>query len=276
MAALNLNPEKFVEGGGLIDDVDCTIESARFEEFDYMGKATPVPALKLVIDVAGESFDQYYSMGNLQDWIPSEDGTQLLQAGKATSIRLTSNGGIFLKSLVDAGFPTDKLGEDVSVLDGLQAHMIQVPEPERAGIKRTKEQLTKIEKFGPKTILVISEVQTLPWEKGKPAGKKTAGKKAATNKAVPKKTAAKKAAPKKTAAKKAAAPEEDGDIEAKATEWVMEMLADGDLTKKELPQKIFKAYSADGDKNAVIKLVFSDDFLNAGPWDFEDGTLSMG
>jgi hypothetical protein len=263
--ALNLNPEAFVEGGGLVDDVDVTFSKVRFEEFDYNGKAaSPVPALKLVIDVAGDEITQYYSMGRLQDWIPSEDGKQLLQAGQATSIRLTSNGGIFLKSLVDAGFPADKLGEDVSILDGTQVHMIQVPEPSRPGLKKNKEQLEKEEKFGPKTILVVSEVQTLPWEKKSPGGKKA-------KKAAPKKTA------KKAAAKKAdPTPAGDDDLEGKATEWVMEMLADGDLTKKELPQRIFKERAGDDDKNAVIKLVFSDDFLNAGPWEFEDGVLSMG
>lgn len=270
--AAMLNPETFVEGGGLIDDVDVTLTGCSFEQFDYNGKASPVPALKLEIEAADISVTQYYSMGALKDWMPSEDGNQLLSVGSATSIRMSSNGGILLKSLVDAGFPADKLGDDISVLVGLQAHMIQVPEPGRS-MKKTKEQEEKEAKYGPKTILVVSAVNKLPWEKATPAG----GKKTAT-KAKPK---PKKAAPKKTAPKKEE-PADDGvaeasDVEAKATEVIMEILAEsGTVTKKELPAKIFKMRADDPDKNEMIKTVFNDDFLAAGPWTFDDGTLIAG
>lgn len=262
--AVGLNPENFLEGGGLIDDVDVTFTECLFEEFDYNGKAdTAVPALKVVMDVAGDENIQYYSMGRLQDWIPSEDGKQLLSVGTATSIRLSSNGGILLKSLVDSGFPGDKLGDDISILNGLQVHMIQVPEPQR-GMKKTKEQEEKETKFGPKTILVVSEVQVLPWEKKKPAG--AGAKKKPAGKAKPK------------AAKAAAAEEvEGGEIEEKATEVIMEILADaGTATKKELPAKIFQLRKDDPDRNAIVKVVFDDDFLSNGPWEYDDGILVSG
>lgn len=268
--AAMLNPETFVEGGGLIDDVDVTFTGCSFEQFDYNGKASPVPALKLELEAADISVTQYYSMGALKDWMPSEDGTQLLSVGSATSIRMSSNGGILLKSLVDAGFPADKLGDDISVLVGLQAHMIQVPEPGRS-MKKTKEQEEKEAKFGPKTILVVSAVNKLPWEKATPAG----GKKTAT-KAKPKP----KAAPKKTTTKAAPAADaaaEDSDVESKATEVIMEILAEsGTVTKKELPAKIFKMRADDPDKNEMIKTVFNDEFLAAGPWSYDDGTLIAG
>ena len=234
--------------------------SARFEEFDYNGIADePVPALKLTIQAADLEVVQYYSMGKLQDWIPSEDGKQLLSVGSAINIRLTSNGGIFLKSLVDAGFPADKLGDDISILDGLQAHMIQVPEPER-GLKKTKEQEAKEKKYGPKTILVVSEVQVLPWEKKKPGGKLK-----------------RKAAKKTTKTQKTETEAEvDTDIQAKAGEVVTAILADaGTVTRTELPAKIFKHMKGDTDKNKIIKLAFDPEetFLKNGPWAYTDGTL---
>jgi hypothetical protein len=258
-----LNPDSFVEGGGLIDDVDATFKSCTFEMFDYNGKADPAPALKLVLDVAGDEMTQYYSMGSAKDWIPSEDGKQLLSVGSATSIRLSSNGGIFLKSLVDSGFPGDKLGDDISILDGTQAHMIQVPEPQRS-TKKTKEQQEKEAKYGPKTILVVSAINRLPWEKATPAG----GKKApATGKPVSKPAA-------KPAAKTETAEVSGGAVEDKVTEFILGVLAEaGTVMKKELPAKIFAALKDDPDKSAMVKVVFSDDFLNAGPWNYSDGVL---
>ena len=264
MNAVNLNPETFLEGGGLIDDVDVTVKEAIFEAFDYNGKADATPALKMTIQAADIELVQYYSMGKMNDWIPSDDGKQLLSVGSATSIRLSSNGGIFLKSLVDSGFPADKLGDDISILDGLQAHMIQVPEPSR-GMTKSKEQEEKEAKFGPKTILVVSEVQVLPWEKKKPAGKPKA------------KAKAKPAAKAKAKPKAKAKVESDSSVEDKATEAVMEILAnEGSAIKKTLPQKIFKLRPDDPDRNAIVKIAFDDEFLSAGPWSYEDGTLVLG
>lgn len=258
--AANLNPETFLEGGGLIDDVDVTVLEARFESFDYNGKAEePIPALKLKVQAADTEVEQYYSMGAMKDWIPSEDGKQLLAVGSATAIRLSSNGGIFLKALVDAGFPADKLGDDISILEGMQCHMIQVPEPERS-MKKTEAQLEREKKFGPKTILVVSEVQTLPWEKKKPAGK----------------PGGKKVAGKKKAAKKE---ENNIDIETKATDVINTLLAEaGTLTRLELPAKIVAAMKDDADRIEIVKMVFdpSEEFLKNGPWTYDEGTLIAG
>lgn len=252
--AANLNPDGFVEGGGLIDDIDITVAEARFDLFDYNGKVVPgVPSLRVEMESEDdEKATQYYSMGKSDDWIPSDDGTQILATGSATSIRMTSNGGIFLKSLVDAGFPADKLGDDISILDGLKCHVIRVPAPKRAGLKReTKKDFED-------TILIVSEIRTLPWEKSKPKG-------AAKGKA---------AAKKGKASSKAVSKKDEGDASEKAAEVIMGILAeDGTVTKKELPGKLFKALKDDPDRNAIVKIAFDDDFLADGPWTYEDGTL---
>jgi len=271
--AASLNPENFTEGGGLIDDVDVTFKECGFEMFDYQGKsATPAPCLKIVLAVEeGDDAEQYYSMGSTQDWIPSEDGSQLVAVGKATAIRLSSNGGIFLKSLIDAGFPADKLGDDISILTGLQAHMIQVPAPARKGLKKTKEQEEREEKFGPKTILVVSEIKGLPWETKAPVGKPKA-------KAPAGKPAAAPAKAKATTKAAAPAPETSGDdLTGEATTAILSILeAAGTITKKELPAKLFQTLKADPNRNEIIKLVFNDEFLKSGPWEYADGTLIGG
>lgn len=263
--AASLSPEDFVEGGGLIDDVDVVLKSCVFDMFDYNGKVVPgVPSLKVVLEMEdGEEATQYYSMGNSSDWIPSEDGSQLLAVGKATNIRMSSNGGIFLKSLIDAGFPAEDLGDDITVLDGLQAHVIRVPAPKRPGIKRESEK-----KFED-TILIIGDIIALPGEKKKPAG---APKGAAKTKTKSKAKTKAKAAPKEEPAA-----EVEGDVADKATAAILDLLeSEGTVSKKDLPAKIFQTMKADPDRNAIIKIVFDDDFLSDGPWDFEDGVLIGG
>lgn len=262
---VSLNPETFLEGGGLIGDVDVLFKSNTFAMFDYGGTVPGgSPSLKAVMLAEGEEeeMDQYYSLGNARDWQPSDDGTQLVAIGNATGIRATSNGGMFLKALVDAGFPADKLGDDITVLDGLQAHVIRVPVPERAGIAKSKKQKDREEKYGPPTLLIVSEIITLPWEKAKAKG-------------APKKAAAKGKAKAKAKGKKTG--EESGGADEKAVETVMAILAeDGTVAKKDLPAKIFQAMKTDPDRNEVIKLVFDDAFLSNGPWGYEDGTLIAG
>lgn len=258
--SVSLNPETFTEGTGLIDDRDVTFESNAFVMFDYNGKRPPgVPAVKSILKMDNEEIEQYWTMGSEKDWKPSEDGKQLLAIGSATGIRASSNGGIFLKSLVEAGFPADKLGEDISILDGLQAHVIRVPAPERGGLKKEKEK--KYED----TILVVSEIKVLPWEAKKPKGAPAAKP---------------KGAPAAAKGKSAVAPKaEVGDeLTQKATDTLLSILSEcgGTLTKKEIPGKIFQVLKTDEDKNAVLKLAFSDEFLSTGPWAFADGTLMLG
>lgn len=267
MPGVNLNPETFLEGGGLIDDVDVVFTEARFEMFDYNGKADePIPALKITIDCAGDESVQYYSMGRSQDWMPSDDGTQLMAVGSATAIRMSTNGGIFLTSLVDSGFPAEKLGDDISVLDKLEAHMIQVPEPSR-NLKKTKEQEEREKKYGPKTILVVNGINKLPWEKSKPKGK--AGK--------PKTKTKPKSTPKKTKKVETPAADTGGDISERLTEYIVGILAEeGSVAKKDLPQKIFAEFNDDPDKASMVKTAFDDEFLEAGPWTYDDGLLVAG
>ena len=251
---VSLNPESFVEGGGLLDDVDVTIKEARFIMFDYEGKSpVAVPALKITFDPGdGELVTQCWSMGKATDWQPSKDGKKLIPIGSATAIVKTSNGGIFVTSLINAGFPGDRLAEgDISCLDGMEAHVIRTPAPERTGIEGQKK---------PATILIIDKIIALPGENKKKSGKATRSK----------------------GATKAAASGTGDNPAAEAAEKAITdllILAEDGIDRADLITEVFKKVTEttkDGKlAKAAAQLAYSDDFLNADdrPWVVEDGVV---
>jgi hypothetical protein len=207
-------------------------------------------------------------MGSAQDWAPSTDGKKLVAVGSATGIRANCNGAIFLKSLIDSGFPEDKVGDDVSVFEGMQAHVIRIPEPKRS-MAKSKEQKEREERFGPPTILVVDEIITMPWDKkkGKGAPKGGKGGKGKGGKGSG-----------KAGKDKEAADTTGGDLTEKAQETVMAIvLEEGEVNKKKLPTLVFQALKKDPDRNAIAKLVFDDEFLGDGEWayDKDSGKLSI-
>lgn len=264
--AISLNPETFNEGGaGLIDDVDLVVKSARFGMFEY-GKTGKRPALLFTFTTdEGESLEEPYSVGKKEDWMPSDDGKQLLAVGASTSLHVSSKAGMFFKSLVEIGFPGEKLGDDISILDGLKAHFIRVPDPERKGLTKSKEQLEKEAKYGPPTTLLPSAIVSLPWEKTKPVGApKAAGKP---------KAAAKKA-------EEAAPAEESADIEVNATDAVLAVLTDagGELKITQLPGKILAKLREMGvpEQTPTLRKAVDAEFLKTGPWVYDGSTVKLG
>jgi hypothetical protein len=257
---VSLNPDDAV-AGGLLADVNVTFVKVRFNMFDYGGAAQAVPAIHAAMETPeGESAEQYWSMGSSKDWMPSEDGTMLDPVGTASQLRQGSNGMIFLEQLISSGFPKDRLGDDISVLDGLQAHVIRIPAPARPGIKKKEGDDRE------QTILVVDEILQLPWEatddkvgKGKAAGK---GK--ATGKA--------KAAP---------VPDEvTNGLAERAEEIVMEALSTADsasIDRKALAVKIYSTLKGDDDRTALMNLIGSEDFLRGErPWQYDGKAVSIG
>jgi hypothetical protein len=258
---VSLKPCDAVEGGGLLDDVDVKITESRFAMFDYGGKAQPVPAIMWKLDAmdGGEPVTQYWSIGKSLDWMPSDDGKELMPIGRATQLVSSSNGMLLLSSLVNAGLPESKLGADISVLDGMECHVNRVAAPVRKGLANQKEN---------QTILVVTKIHKLPWEKD--SGKNTS-----------------KQQPKGSAKSRSAAKSNSSgpDTEAVATEFLLSILSDDDIMK-DYPDGIPKAKLApvafskfavnDPNRSAVVQLVFKDEFLNSGPWTYSGGKVSMG
>ena len=250
-----LRPSGFSEGGGLLDDVNATVKKARFEIFDYQGKGNAVPSCRFDLQLEdGSEVSQNWSCGKATDWQPSEDGKTLVAIGRATSLNRQSNVALLLESIVNSGFPEDRIGDDITIFEGMEAHFVRVPAPERKGLtKRTDAQGNVIEQ----TVLVADKIIKLPWEK-----------KASAPKALAKAPAS---APKK-------APAAEGeDLTEVASAAVLEILAENPdgVAKAQLPALLFKKLASHPKKAQIMQVAFKGEFLSSGSWTYDKGKLSL-
>ena len=228
---VSIRPSEFVEGGAVPIDRNLLWGPCRFNLFDYTKKdgtvvATTVAAKIHYKDDEGMEYDQQYSAGDPKRFAPSADGKTLEALTDSSNLSRSSNYYILMSALINAGFPENRLGEDISVLDGLYTHNIGNPEPKRSGLVRETAEGAR-----EKVISIPDSVIKLPWE-GK-AGKAALVKKAA-----------------------APAEEDAGDAEADALALVTEMLADADkVTRQQVATKAIRSKN-----QPVAKLVFSPKF----------------
>ncbi len=255
VAGIGLGPSGYVEGGGLLDNVVVDWTEVRFEMFDYGGQSDsgPVPALRVTFTPEdGEPSDQYFSAGKAEDWEPSKDGTTLVAVGNAKGINKSCNMAILIHSLIEAGFPEDKIEDDCTVFEGMITHVVRVPAPKRPGlVVRTRADGRTFEK----TNLVVDKIIKLPWEK---SGKRTG----ATG-----------------STKQEEKPEAGETIEDKAVAAVIAAVsgAGGALDKKKLGTVVYGDLKGDPDRSKIVQLIYDDKFLSKnGPWEYKNGKVSMG
>jgi len=228
---VSIRPSEFVEGGAVPVDRNLLWKECRFNLFDYTRKtgevvATTVAAKITYQDDEGTEYEQQYSAGDPNRFQPSKDGKTLEALTESANLSKSSNYYILMNALINAGFPENRLGEDISVLDGLYTHNIGLPEPKRSGLVREP-----VEGARARVISVPDSIIKLPWEN---KGKATQAKKAT-------------AAP---------AEEDAGDAEADALTMVTEMLADVDkVTRQQVATKAIRSKN-----QPVAKLVFSPKF----------------
>lgn len=248
---VSFNPEDAVSGG-VLEEGDYEFSDAQFIMFDYGGKSEsgPVPALsvKMTDLKSQDEVEQVWSAGS--GYVPSEDGMSLV--GAIPGIKKKTNLYALFVSLVEADFPLAELNKhDISVLNGLKAHMIRKPGA-AAEIYKTRPEGEQ-GKGGDRTVPVVGEILELPG--GKKDGKKSGGGK-------------------KAADKPAAKGGKDG-VTKKATSTLMGLLKDNpSIAQSDLAGIAFEALADDDDRNAVLKVMFDENFLKDGPWNFADGTIT--
>lgn len=249
------DPEAFAVGGGLLDDADVLVKSARFQHFSYPGSNEVTTALMTILeDAEGKIHEQPYSVGNPEKFAPSEDGSKVLLTGTANSINAKSNFAQFVKSLIDAGVPRTLFQtDDIRVLDGLRVHVVAVAQKDKDG------KTIKNAKGFDRTVLLASKLIALPGEKPTAAAKTTApkGTKAATGAPA---TAKAPAAP-------AAGVEVTQEIADKAVGYIAQVAAKqgGTVARSKVSALVFQLamQAKDSDKASLPKLAFDKDFLAA-------------
>jgi hypothetical protein len=236
MTTMGLAPSTHV-AGGLIDDVDINIPQ-------------PVLAICMTMDCEGEEHAQYYSVGPLENWVPSKDGKTAEKVGKSGGMSKSSNGSQLIASIVNAGFPEDKLKDDLSIFDGLKGHVNRVAQPKRTGLAQKKK-----EDGREATILLFTSITEIP------GGKKVKGKaKASTKKA------------------EAEPAEVDEDIDNSTTMAILEAVSEGPVPRGTISKAVFKIAMKDPNRNKIVARAYDDAFLKGlaeeGIIDYDGTTIS--
>lgn len=253
--AVSLRPGD-AQQGGFLDDVDVTFREVSAEIFDFNGKSKPGTCIKVAFETEdGQEKIEYYRVGSPEKLVPSGDRRRILAVGGATGIMSRSKGYHLITSIINAGFPEDKVSDDVSVFSGLRAHvnLTTLPEKFKGDDGQDKEN---------KAVLV-TKILSLPWENQGPA--KGGAKRASAPRA---------AATSAPAQQAAAAPAADGAIAEKAAATVSEIIAEagGSIARVKLNQQVFRKLANDSDRNAVVQLVGNPEFLKGREEFSFDGT----
>jgi hypothetical protein len=266
-------PQDQEAGGGLLSDVDVTFTAVDCEEWNYGGKGPGVPALHITMtDEQGEEHEQYLSCGSLDKIVPSDDGSTFVPAeGSSTKgIPASSNGGIFMRSLGDSGYPftSDQgLPDDYDprnikqLLTGLNCHILRIPAPKRPGIAEPEAKPGK--RTFPREVLTVTKINSLPWEKKK--AKATSG------------------GPSKVAPKvgKGKAVEEEDDATTAAVEVITELLQSKKYAKSginvedDLFNAVFAAIKTRPDRKQIVAAIQEDGFLERPEFTVDDGVLTL-
>ncbi|MEE8608594.1 MAG: hypothetical protein V3S55_13385 [Nitrospiraceae bacterium] len=253
--------------GGLLDDVNAIVVSARFVIWDYGQGKVEKTFLNLTLkpDDDEAEHEQYFSAADPDTWVPNEDGTSLVRPAESESTKPLNNNTVFaqlMASIENAGFPPEMLeGNDISVLDGLYGHWRREAQPPRKGLKREDPEREL-------TVLVLDNLISMPGEAPKAptrAAARVAGK-----------PAARRPAPPAAAAPAAGAPvDELGD---KAVGAIIARLEkEGPTPKSALTGLFFSTFKQDANRKELLALATDEQWLLAmaemGYWAYEDGTL---
>ena len=259
---VSFNPDN-VSSGGFIDDIIVEFTNCRTEVTNYEGRAeTSVPCF--IADLKDPEADAdaedavqtaYWKAGDPEAW--DADGEGFIPIGKPEKLHESSKFIQFVLSVVDSGFDPEKVLNDVTIFEGMVAHVID--------IETTYDDLKDEETGDPVKVhnIIVDRIEVFPYKDGK---KKAAAK--------PKGKAKDK--------KDKKAPADDAILD-KTVDFVLGLLTDENApeegyTKKELPKKCFILMKGDEDIKAVVKFLYSDEFLGdeERPWTYEDGIITTG
>lgn len=257
MAKGSLLPENAV-GGGAVPDGDYIIKEIVAQMFDYGGKADEVPAITvLYASDDGNTVEQSYSAGKGAKLAEPADGKRFEIIGK------NSNAWAWIGAIIGAGFPKDRVDDDVTVFKGCRVTVVNVAQLKRPGLKDQTEG---------KTIPLVTKVLALP-------GVKAGGVRPTT----PKPAAA---TPAKTAAPVASSangePTEMDALAIAAIQSIVATAPDNTITRLKLGTAVMLTLAKAKDPNmaAIKKLATDGAWLVAnaelGGWTSDGETVVLG
>lgn len=167
MPGVSINPKTFVEGGAVPVDRNLKWTEVRWAIFDYTKRDGTVVASTLAARVTykdddGQEYVQHYSAGDKEKFNIINNGKSLEPKAEGAALSKSSNFYILMNAAINAGVPENKLGDDISVLDGLYTHNIGMPEPNRAGLASSQPR----EDGRTRVISVPDKILSAPWDKG--------------------------------------------------------------------------------------------------------------
>jgi hypothetical protein len=303
---VGLGLDNFVEGGGLWDDFDGEILECQFVEFDYNGTIDE-PVLAMAVEIRNleeeddptpvegggtkNPFVQYYSAGDLKNFVPSADGKEAVPVGSKTGLSKNCKAFKLISSMIKAGFDQTKIGKSIAVFEGSRFHFKRVEDEEREfrGKKnRPGQDEDKGKRRKPETLLAESILAAPATGKPGPGKPNGAARPAPAAAAPARPAAAARPAPPRAvpppAAPAAPAPSTiDPDAATQAQNYIIEVLAAGDGTHAKIGlSKDFVNWAkvtglAIPLRNKAIQLLGNDEFLSNPEygWTYDGETLTL-
>lgn len=273
------NPDNF--GQGFFDNVDAECIAATVG----LWKEVPDKTFAIVTyrDVKATPEDsnrvEYYSIGPTERFTPSPDGTRAVYED-GSKMNAGAKFAVFLRSLVNCGFPKSEMADDIRWLIGKRFHLASVEMDVRDDnsnfMKQRAEKAKKDGKDAPsgKPRAVIAT----KWWKGDEPDYPWKGK-AAPGTSTPQapKPNGSAGAPTPAAAPAQAAQGGADDAAAEAAIAGLLKTAGGSLNKRALPNKLFPVFKDADQRKSVIRLAGNNDWLGADsrPWMFDPASGDM-
>jgi hypothetical protein len=247
----SFNPD---DASGLLDNARVKIGAVKVDIFtSTKGKNAGTKYVNVDVTYTGgaQEITEHYMLGGADQWAPNASKTGAIPVTEGGRVWNKSDVYKLVKSFIDAGFPKNRVSNDLSVFAGLDVHVNRV----------TQEGATYLDSEGKerqRTTLLVSKIYTSPADMASGAYSKAAGKvgRPAKGAATPAATA------------NVASSEGDDANDAYATELLVEILTEsgGELPKERLPQpafiKITRAKKA-AIRQAVQDRLQNDAFLNS-------------
>lgn len=261
---MGARPSSFKKGGGYLNEVDATIIGYTWEAGDEVKikkgqrKGEMFAPLSLVpefqVDGEDEPKTKRLLLGGADGYGDIEDDGHTLLTPDGQSVGYSSEVGVFIRSLVEGGFPEDRFDDDPEKINfepmiGCRVRLIQEIVPE--GQPRHGTTVGKDKKTYPNRDLKVATVHALPednegWEGGSKKGKKSGTKSSSKPTTTGKKTK-----------------EPEVYVPELAAETLKSILTDnkGKIAKSKLSMAVLKKLMKDGNREAVREWLFDDDNL---------------